>query len=980
MQDHSSESQRVVIIPPRKSNLWRRLCSTVAITVSLAVSAPVLAETRDRVALVIGNSEYTDLPPLINPYNDAKGMAAALWEAGFETIEVLDADRQEMIAAIATFAKRIEEGTDAVFFYAGHGVQNGGKNFLLPVSTQVADVNDLSKHGVDANEVVSLMASSEARINVVILDACRDNPFLDAEPGLAQEIAQIDPDLIQSSPGTDVVVRSSAGLAPISTGRAETVVGYATAPGEVALDGENGNSPYTWALLQHLDTPGLEIGTLFRRVRAEVRKITSGQQIPWLASTLESDFYFRPVTFDAASTLDEALGYRDDDTRKLGLAPPSQLVEQAFWRVVSTSGSQADIEAYLARYPNGLFVAEAKELIEAFKSGGGSRDDLEVVMDGEGAQIAYLGVGPVPLALPDDLELPQEMLGMRVAAVPSSGMFFRRDQTRVMPEHLLATVDLDGLNFLPRVGTKNTGVKEALTLQPLATTRSLADPWDHWVRTEIHPCDLLAGFRHAPDRVWDGVQQAILNLDPEPAISACSLAVEAFPDVVRFKALLSRTHRAAGNWEEAERWALAAAEEGYAPGMSQLGTIYMRGHLGTPDYETARKYHDAAYELGNPAAALRIGEMYENGMGQEADPAIAAEWYRKSIELGNAYAATRLARLYEDGRGVPRDIDKAIEYYQTAADGGELTAQLRLARRLMEDPDTRDQALELLQAAAGTGMPEGQKALAQFYASESAEVTDLQQAVYWFDKAIDNGERWAPLYLGELYLEHAELGVAPAEAVGLISMSLDRGNASAARTLAKLYASDTLGAPDQARALRYHQIAAEAGDPWSMRDLARGLLRGEGIEADPHAGIMWMSESADAGNPWAQRDIGTSYVRGQVVERDVERGIEFLARAMTSGDEGAIKSANDRMEKFTTPEERVWVTQIWLAKLGYDVGEADGMAGPKTEAALAELSRSLNVPGLPATGSPALLSRLSVLLHAPAFVPSAPALEGEVDL
>jgi len=978
MQDHSAEYQRVVIIPPPKPKALRRLCSGIAIAVALAFAAPALAETRDRVALVIGNSEYTGLPPLVNPYNDAKGMAAALWEAGFETIEVLDADRQEMIAAIATFAKRIGEGTDAVFFYAGHGVQNSGKNYLLPVSTQVEDVNDLDKHGVDANEVVSLMASSDARINVVILDACRDNPFVDAEPGLAQEIAQIDPELIKSGPGTDVIVRSSAGLAPIATGRAETVVGYATAPGEVALDGDNGHSPYTWALLQHLDTPGLEIGALFRRVRAEVRKLTSGQQIPWLASTLESEFYFRPVSLDAAATLSEALGYRDDDTRKLGLAPPSQLVEQAFWRVVSSSGRQADAEAYLARYPNGLFVEDAKALIEAYQSGRGGRDRGSLVFDSDGAQIAYLGVGPVPLALPEDFALPADILGMRVAMVPSSGMFFRRDQTRVMPEHLLATIDLDGLSFLPRVGTKNTGVKEALTLQPLATTRGGLDTWSHWVRSEIHPCDLLAGFRHAPDRVWDGVQQAILNLDPEPAISACTLAVEAFPDVVRFKALLSRAHRAAGNVPEAERWARLAADEGYAPGISQLGTIYMRGDLGRPDFETARQLLDTAYELGNPAAALRIGEMYEAGMGQPADPQLAAEWYRRSVELGNAYAATRLARLYEDGRGVPRDIDRAIDYYRIAADGGELTAQLRLARRFMEDGKRAD-ALELLQAAAGTGMPEGQKALAQYYA-DGADTAELQQAVYWFDKAVENGERWAPLYLGELYLEHAELGVAPTEAVGLISLALDRGNPSAARTLAKLYASDRLGPPDTARAMRYHQIAAEAGDIWSMRDLARGLLNGDGVAADPVAGIYWMTEAAEAGNPWAQRDIGTSLVKGDGVERDVEKGIDYLARAMTSDDQAAIDSANGRLDNLTNPAERIWVTQRWLAKLGYDVGEADGVAGPKTEAALAELARSLGVPGLPATGTPALLSRLSILLHAPVLAPSTPSAEDEIDL
>jgi uncharacterized protein len=270
-----------------------------ALMVLVAVTcwlAPVHAATdRDRVALVIGNAVYEHLPSLENPYNDAQGLAASLWQAGFETIELLDGDREEMIAAIATFANRLRSGTDAVFFYAGHGVQSGGANYLLPVSTRLDDAANLASHAIDVNEIIDIMGTSEARINILILDACRDNPFFNPQgPSLRDEIAEIDPKLFQNPGRTDVVVRSATGLAALQVSRAETVVGYSTGPGQVALDGTGSNSPYTEALLQHINTPGLEIDMMLRRVRRAVREVTRGRQIPWMASTLESELYFRP--------------------------------------------------------------------------------------------------------------------------------------------------------------------------------------------------------------------------------------------------------------------------------------------------------------------------------------------------------------------------------------------------------------------------------------------------------------------------------------------------------------------------------------------------------------------------------------------------------------------------------------------------------------------------------------------------------------
>jgi TPR repeat protein len=960
MRDHA-----VPITPGGRSRRRGLLCragrSLVALLTAAAAcwSVPAAtAATGDRVALVIGNSRYTDLPPLENPYNDAKGIAAALWQAGFETIEVLDADREEMVAAIATFAKRVGAGTDAVFFYAGHGVQSGGSNYLLPVSTTLEDSDRLADHAVDANEIVGVMGKSEARINIVILDACRDNPFLVASgPSLEQEIAQLDPALLAGSGSTKVVVRASAGLAPLQPSRVETVVGYSTGPGQVALDGDQNNSPYTSALLQHINTPGLEIDMMFRRVRATVREMTKGWQIPWMASTLESEFYFRPLAEGDATSLDEALVDREEDTRKLGLAPPQRLVEEAFWQVVTAGDRREDYLAYLYRYPEGEFAAEAQQRIGDLDSG----EAPEAPTTSEaGPQVAYLGVGPVPIALSGQPDLADDVLAMRVRAIPTSGTFFRRDNTPVVINHLLSSDELADLRFLPKVGTKSTGVAEPLMLAPLTTDRSVS-PWIHRVISEIHPCDLLAGFAYAPDRVWDGVQLAILKLDPQPAIDACLLAVRQFPNVVRFVTLLTRSYGAAGQFEEARQWAENASERGYASGMGLLGRMYLSGTGVEPNYPRALELFAKAYELGDPGAPQGIGEMYEAGLGVAQDYARAAEWYRKGIELGNGYAATQLARLHEKGAGVEPSMERAIALYRDAAAVGDLAAQLRLARIYHEgisvEPD-RQKALTLFQAAAGTGMPTGQMRLGQYYEGEG----QIEQAVYWYEKADANRDPWAPLYLGGLYLDSEELGQDSERAVALLKIALERGNPNAARQLAKIYESDRLGAPAPEIALSYHRRAAEEGNVFSMRDLARALLSGEGIARDVAAATGWMTRAADGGNPWAQRDLGASLATGDLVDRVALRAAFYLGLAIGSGEEAAANSARDELERRLSAEERVRATQTWLADLGYDVGPADGMAGPGTEAAIARFAADRGIAPAPAD-SPDLIARLAPLVR-----------------
>ncbi|MFC2116083.1 caspase domain-containing protein [Bacteroidota bacterium] len=220
-----------------------------------------------RVALVIGNSQY-DTGPLLNPGNDARAMAIALRNTGFEVMEYIDLENQaDMKKAIREFGRKIQNGGVGLFYYAGHGIQVGGKNYLIPTKAEIYAEEEVEYESVDVGFVLSQMEIARNRMNILILDACRNNPFARSW-------------------------RSSAtGLAFINA-PAGTLIAYSTAPGSVASDGTGSNGLYTEELLKQIHRKGLKIEDVFKNVRSEVLDKSSNMQTPWESSSLVGDFYF----------------------------------------------------------------------------------------------------------------------------------------------------------------------------------------------------------------------------------------------------------------------------------------------------------------------------------------------------------------------------------------------------------------------------------------------------------------------------------------------------------------------------------------------------------------------------------------------------------------------------------------------------------------------------------------------------------------
>jgi uncharacterized caspase-like protein len=259
----------LIEIMSRTGSAWISAALAIALLAATAICPPSALAAEPRVALVIGNSAYP-AARLPNAANDARAMAAKLRTLGFDVILKTDASQREMTRSFSEFGRKLVPGSVSLFYFAGHGMQVRGKNFLIPVDAEIDNEASVRSEAVEVDQVFDHLGS--AKLSMVILDACRNNPFEQRfRSGAGSGLAQID--------------------APTGT-----LLAYATAPGKVAADGNGDNGLYTAELLKAIDTQGIRIEDVFKQVRINVLKASGNQQIPWESSSLTGEFYFRPAT------------------------------------------------------------------------------------------------------------------------------------------------------------------------------------------------------------------------------------------------------------------------------------------------------------------------------------------------------------------------------------------------------------------------------------------------------------------------------------------------------------------------------------------------------------------------------------------------------------------------------------------------------------------------------------------------------------
>ena len=359
-----------------------------------------------RIALVIGNGAYTSAPPLKNPPNDARDMAANLKTLGFDVSSGVNVSQREMKRLIREFGQKLKAGGSGLFYYAGHGVQARGRNYIIPVDAEIQSEADVEDSGVDVGLVLNYMDDAQNGLNIVILDACRNNPFTRSFRSATDGLAQVD--------------------APTGT-----LIAYATAPGRVAADGAGENGLYTSELLKAMRLPGLSATDMFMQVRAEVMKKTGNKQVPWESSSLVGSFYF-----SAAAPLTGA----SSNAPKYDAAA----FELTYWDSIKTSTNVEDFNSYLKRYPTGQFADLAKNRVDALKN-------VPVTTSGVPPKSAA-GAWAVPAVEGDAscLDEPCKVIRRVVAAAPDNFKSIRSSQPYADGSYSLGSDTTPSSDVIPK--------------------------------------------------------------------------------------------------------------------------------------------------------------------------------------------------------------------------------------------------------------------------------------------------------------------------------------------------------------------------------------------------------------------------------------------------------------------------------------------------------------------------------------------------
>ena len=306
------------------------------------------ANTEPRLALIIGNASYKS-SPLNNPVNDARLMEKVLKDAGFTTIKAENASIREMRRLVRDFGDKLKaSGGVGLFYFAGHGVQVRGENFLVSTDSDILNEDEIADDSVNVSVILEKMQTANNRMNLIILDACRNNPFATKS-------------------------RSAlSGLAAVSA-PSGSLVAYSTAPGSVASDGKGKNGLYTEYLAKAIAQPGLPVEEVFKQVRSSVRKDSNFQQTPWENTALEGSFFFKaaiPVVVAAPPSPPPppAIIVKPEPLVVQPSKPDPIVVDMAFWESVKTSQRSGELQAYLTQFPSGVFAVLARMRIDEIKT------------------------------------------------------------------------------------------------------------------------------------------------------------------------------------------------------------------------------------------------------------------------------------------------------------------------------------------------------------------------------------------------------------------------------------------------------------------------------------------------------------------------------------------------------------------------------------------------------------------------------------
>ena len=593
--------------------------AVVAAAVLGAPPAMAAVDTVSRAALLIGNAGY-GFDRLKNPINDVRAMDSALRELNFKVHRVEDASQANLVQTIQQAVREFPKNGVGLFYYAGHAVQHRGRNYLLPVDFDVENFTELPGSAVPLDAVIETMEAAQIGLSIIILDACRDYPFGNADEAFGR------------------------GLAEIATS-GETLIAYATAAGATAFDGVGVNSPYTASLVSVLEEPGLEIYGVFRKVRGQVREATSGLQRPWISGSLETALVLRAPAAEPEQPV---------------AAPSAASVDEVYWRTIQASEDPTDYEQFLGANPGSPFAAEARQRLAAIAEPAIpplrnlNREAFEIGVEGDGRPIVVTECDLAASAPGDPRRVAPGVHPFLVNirhATRSCALAVSEDPDNARLNTLLAR----SLFLAYRYEEAKPYFEKAVALEYPAAFEGLAKMYRLGLGI---PADERRAFRLYQQGALLGVPS---SKDSLAAMYKEGWGVEPSPELSLY-------------------WRELAAGDNFAPSFDALSSIYRKGTFGTEDAARAFEYAQLGAMLGDSNAMMNLGRLYLEGEGVEADQASGIRWLTEATERGNVFAPYHLADLYLRGNGVEKNPEEALELLQLSADRGFEWALFRLGR------------------------------------------------------------------------------------------------------------------------------------------------------------------------------------------------------------------------------------------------------------------------------------------------------------
>ena len=769
-----------------------------------------VSSTGSRVALVIGNDSYSRIPVLRNARTDATAMADALRSMGFEVILRTDLGERAMREAVRGFKMRLTGGSEAVFYYAGHGMQIGAANYLLPVDIQADNEEQIRDDALALQRVLDDLTEQKVRFSVAIIDACRDNPF-------------------PRTGGRSI--GGTRGLAPTTAATGQMVL-FSAGAGQSALDKLNQadrdpNGLFTRVLLKQIQQPGVPVDQVLKRVRAEVVQLARSvghEQVPALYDQSIGEFFFRPGAGPQVAVAPSS------STNSPAVDPA--LLDLSFWDSIKTSTNRADFEEYLRQFPAGRFAGLARNRLQG---------------------------PPVPAASVTPVTPPAPVVAPAQAGSATAESEYQRGVQFAVGSGGVSRDDAEAVRWFRRAADKG-------HLQGMVYLGFMQEHGRGMPKNEVEAGRL---YRRAAEQ-GDAAGQNNLGVLTEQGRGVAKDEAEAArwyrraadQNNANAQANLGYLHDigrgVAKDDAEALRWYRKAADQNHARGMYLLGTMYENGQGVTKDDAEAARWYRKSADLAYPDAQTSLGVLYEHGRGVSKDDAEAARWYRRAADLGHARGQGNLGYMYDLGRGVGKNDAEALRWYRLSADQNHPRA-IYLLGTMHENGQgvAKDEAeaARWYRKAADLGYADAQTSLGVFYELGRGVAKDEAEAARWYRKAADQGNARAQAGLGYLYDFGRGVAKNDAEALRWYRRSADQNFARGQVLLGTMYENGQGVARDYAEAARWYRKAADQGHADGQANLAVMYENGKGVAKDMNEALRWYRRAAQQGNARAQTEL-----------------------------------------------------------------------------------------------------------------------------